>query len=57
MIVTAGYDLENADKRDESRIRPLYKQFSKWHGISSMLNLVATVAAIAHGWWFAGMMV
>ena len=53
----AGYELENADKRDESRIKPLYKKFGMWHGISSSLNLVATVGAVVHGWWLAGMMV
>ncbi len=53
----AGYDLENTDKRDEPRIKALYKKFGKWHGISSVLNLVATVGAIAHGWWVAGMLV
>ena len=56
-VAHAGYDLENADERDNSRIKALYKQFGKWHGISSVFNLVATIAAIAHGWWFAGMIV
>ena len=56
-LTAAGYELENADKRDESRIKPLYKKFSMWHGISSSLNLVATVGAVAHGWWLAGRMV
>lgn len=51
----AGYDLENAaGERDSDRIQALYKQFGKWHGISSILNLVVLVAAFSHGWWLAG---
>ena len=50
------YALENAPvgaTRDEARISALRKEFGKLHGISSMLNLVALVAAVAHGAWLA----
>jgi hypothetical protein len=32
----------------------LYKQFGKWHGISSLLNLVVFCVAAAHAWTLAG---
>lgn len=35
----------------------LYKQFGKWHGISSLINLIVTCAALAHGWFLAGTLV
>ena len=38
-------------------IKALYKQFGKWHGISSLFNLAVLVAAFAHGWWLAGSLV
>jgi hypothetical protein len=47
------YELENAPQRDNDTIKALYKKFSTWHGISSMLNLGVLVAAVTHGWWLA----
>lgn len=35
-------------------IKGLYKRFGAWHGISSIINLVALVAAVAYGWTLAG---
>ena len=32
-------------------IKRLYKQFGKWHGISSLFNLVVLVVAVGHGWY------
>ncbi|CAL5220682.1 g2731 [Coccomyxa viridis] len=48
------YALENAEgERDGAKIKALYKQFGKFHGISSLLNLVGLGAAVGHGWWLA----
>jgi hypothetical protein len=48
------YALENAEgERDAAKIKQLYKQFGKFHGISSLANLVALGAAMSHGWWLA----
>lgn len=49
------YELENAGAatRDEARVAALKKEFSKLHGTSSLLNLAALVAAVAHGAWLA----
>jgi hypothetical protein len=49
------YELENAPagSRDEGRIAVLRKEFSKLHGISSLFNLAAVVATVAHGAWLA----
>lgn len=47
------YELENAPSRDSAEIKKLYKQFSKLHGTSSMLNLLGLVGAAVHGWWLA----
>lgn len=52
-IMLERYELENAPQRDNDTISKMYKTFSKWHGISSMLNLVVLVAAVTHGWWIA----
>ncbi|GAB4813111.1 hypothetical protein N2152v2_000157 [Parachlorella kessleri] len=56
-IMFKRYDLENAATRDDAAIKALYKQFGKWHGISSLFNLAVLVAAFAHGWWLAGLLV
>lgn len=50
------YDIENKDAKteaDEAEIKRLYKQFGKWHGISSVLNLAVFACAAAHGWHLA----
>lgn len=50
------YDIENLESKtdaDKERIAVLYKQFGKWHGISSLLNLVGFCAAVGHGWYLA----
>lgn len=49
------YELENAPaaSRDDARIAALRKEFSKLHGISSLFNLAALVACVAHGAWLA----
>eukprot|EP00891_Asterochloris_glomerata_P009601 jgi/Astpho2/9601/fgenesh1_pg.00146_%23_40_t len=49
------YDLENSDThKDKDAIDKLRKKFGAWHGLSSMLNLGALCAALAHAWWLAG---
>lgn len=46
------YALEN-DKgpRDEAKITQMKKEFGKWHGLSSVLNLAGLCGVLAHGWW------
>jgi hypothetical protein len=53
-IMFQRYDLENAAERDEGTIKALAKQFGKWHGISSLINLATLVVAVGHGYWLAG---
>lgn len=46
------YDIENKPNKtedDKNQIQALYKQFGKWHGISSLLNLIITGCAVGHG--------
>jgi len=50
------HKLENAQPRDNERIKALYKQFGIWHGLSALLNLGVLVAAVAHGWYLAASM-
>ncbi|KAL3135000.1 hypothetical protein ABBQ32_007951 [Trebouxia sp. C0010 RCD-2024] len=46
------YALENGrGARDEARIAQLKKDFGKWHGLSSVLNLAGLCGILAHGWW------
>ncbi|GFR45705.1 hypothetical protein Agub_g7015 [Astrephomene gubernaculifera] len=54
------YDIENQAEKtdaDKDRIAALYKQFGKWHGISSLINLVAFCVAVSHGWFLASLLV
>ena len=32
-------------------IKALYKKFGKWHGISSLMNLVVLVCAVGHAYY------
>ncbi len=51
------YDIENKENKteeDKANIQSLYKQFGKYHGISSLLNLIITCTAVAHGWYLGG---
>ena len=46
------YSLENSKgDRDEARIAQVKKDFGKWHGFSSVLNLAGLCGVLAHGWW------
>lgn len=57
-VMFERYALENQEgQRDEEKIRTLKKQFGKWHGISSLLNLVNLVCAVGHAWFLAHCMV
>jgi hypothetical protein len=52
------YDLESlpaAEKTEETKakIGTLYKSFGKFHGISSLINLLITCLAFAHGWFLS----
>ncbi|GIL87868.1 hypothetical protein Vretifemale_15854 [Volvox reticuliferus] len=54
------YDIENLPEKtdaDKERIATLYKQFGKWHGLSSLLNLVSFCVAVGHGWFLASLLV
>ena len=35
-------------------IKDLYRKFTRLHGISSVLNLIALIAGLVHGWYLAG---
>ena len=50
------YDLENAAAavRDDAQIKVLQRRFGKWHGISSLLNLIVLVCAVGHGYYLGG---
>lgn len=53
------YDLENKEGKTESdlnRIKELYKEFGKYHGLSSVVNLVVLCCASSHGWSLAATM-
>ena len=54
-IMLERYQLENSPNRDGAKIKQLYKQFGKWHGMSSMLNLGSLVGAFVHGWWLSSL--
>lgn len=56
-VMFERYALENAAERDEARITALKKTFGKWHGISSLLNLVNLVCAVGHAFFLAGLAV
>ncbi|GLC38364.1 hypothetical protein PLESTB_001268800 [Pleodorina starrii] len=54
------YDIENLPDKteaDKDRIATLYKQFGKWHGISSLINLVSFCVAVGHGWFLASLLI
>eukprot|EP00889_Picochlorum_renovo_P005416 jgi/Picre1/32446/NNA_007792.t1 len=54
-VMFERYALENAEgERDEGRIAALKKTFGKWHGISSLLNLVVLVCAVGHAYYLGG---
>lgn len=55
-VMFERYALENVagSERDEARISALKKTFGKWHGISSLLNLVNLVCAVGHAFFLAG---
>lgn len=59
-VMFQRYDLENKEiktEQDQAKIKGLYKQFGKWHGISSMINLVVLCAGFAHLWYLATLIV
>ena len=54
-VMFKRYALENAlEERDEGAIKALAKQFGKWHGISSLLNLAVLVCAVGHAYYLGG---
>lgn len=52
-VMFERYALENAPSRDEAKIKQLMKEFGKFHGISSLVNLVSMVAGASYTWWLA----
>ncbi len=56
-VMFARYALENAPTRDEQKIKQLMKEFGKFHGISSLVNLVSMVAGASYTWWLASALV
>ncbi|KAL4427167.1 hypothetical protein ABPG77_001171 [Micractinium sp. CCAP 211/92] len=57
-VMFQRYALESAEgARDEGAIKAMAKQFGKWHGLSSLLNLAVLVVAVGHGWWLASSLV
>lgn len=51
-VMFKRYELENAlGERDDAAIKALAKQFGKWHGISSLLNLAVLVCAVGHAYY------
>ncbi|KAG2494715.1 hypothetical protein HYH03_007229 [Edaphochlamys debaryana] len=53
------YDLENLPEKtedDKAKVASLYKEFGKWHGISSLVNLVSFCVAVSHGWFLASLL-
>ncbi len=41
----------------QARISALKKTFGKWHGISSLLNLVNLICAVGHAFYLGGLAV
>ena len=51
-LILERYALENQKgARDEAKIKQMKKDFGKWHGASSVLNLAGLCGVLAHGWW------
>ncbi|GMH37482.1 hypothetical protein BSKO_05355 [Bryopsis sp. KO-2023] len=56
-VMFERYELENTKPRDEKKIKELYKQFSMYHGASSIFNLTALLAGFGHAWTLAAAVV
>ena len=60
-VMFARYKLENEksakDESTDSEISKLKKEFGKFHGISSAINLVALCGSVSHGFWLAAKLV
>jgi len=55
-VMFERYSLENEKSRSEeesSRLSKLKKEFGKFHGISSMMNLIALCGSVAHAFWLS----
>ena len=51
-LILERYALENQKgAKDEAKIKQMKKEFGKWHGASSVLNLAGLCGVLAHGWW------
>jgi hypothetical protein len=57
-IMMNRYQLEELPGgKDSEKYKKLAKSFGKYHGISSLVNLIALCAAVAHGTYLAGAIV
>ena len=55
-VMFQRYELENATGvREDDKIKALAKQFGKWHGISSLLNLIVLICAVGHAYYLGGL--
>jgi hypothetical protein len=56
-VMFKRYELENqpAALRDDAQIKVLQRRFGKWHGISSLLNLIVLICAVGHGYYLGGL--
>jgi len=57
-VMFERYKMENeaAAVRDDAQIKVLAKQFGKWHGISSSLNLIVLICAVGHAYYLGGLL-
>lgn len=50
MCVLSRYKLEDEKKRDSEEYKSLGAQFGKYHGGSSLVNLLALLGAFVYAW-------
>jgi len=53
-VMMKRYAMENNNEQSDPRYKKLAAAFGKWHGLSSLVNLVALCAAISHSWMLGG---
>lgn len=49
-VMFERFERQNAGFKNEERDKALKSQFNKLHGLSSLLNLVALIGLVVHGW-------
>ena len=53
-VMFQRYELENAGKAETEEYKQAAKKFGPLHGLSSLANLGALMAAMGHSWWLGG---